>query len=80
MQKNTYITTNSSHQTNRNIPLHSGIEIYLDFQVQLNVDLQARIAILLGWAVDNPALSDGRNALATRGRRRRLSFENLDLL
>ena len=57
--------THNSHQTNRDITLDPRIEIYLDFQIQLDLNLQtARLGPLAGRAVQDPRLPHGRDAAA----------------
>lgn len=59
------MTQHTSHQTNGNITLHPRVEIYLDFQIQLDLDLQtARLGPIGRWAVQDARLAHGRDAAA----------------
>ena len=58
----------SSHQTNGNVSFHTGVELYLDFQIQLDLDLQAAVLLAhLGGPVLDARLAHRHDASAARG-------------
>lgn len=58
----------SSHQTNGNVSFHTGVEFYLGFKIQLNLDLQAAVLLAhLGGPVLDARLAHGHDASAACG-------------